>query len=498
MNSSRDLLHTVGQTLDGIKVAICLFDKEDKCIYWNKSFLQMFPEHAGNIYVGEHYSENLKRFYRERLSGDDLLHIDQHVQAGVVRHQAQMRPYSFKHRDRLIEVSSYPMRNGVRLRAWRSVVLSAENDKLSVENNIEGENTFSTEFMPTHGMANLLDRIPDGLMLCDEKGLIKWVNDPFTSLYGLNSKSDAIGCSLEMIFIQSWLNAEPDSQSFIRSGLVALRENLKYPGSFFELALPNQRYVRITSKQSETNENFYTHADISELKRQEKILIDTQTELFNQVLVRADEAEQLMLSSLNQIALTRDNETGNHIVRTQHYVKIIAQRLMEMGCFKDELDTQVIDLLFKAAPLHDVGKVGIPDYILKKPGKLISEEWEIMKSHTLIGESALSAAQSRSNASISVMSVAIEIAGCHHEKWDGSGYPRGYAGKEIPLSARIMALADVYDALVSERVYKNSWTHDQAVAAIIEKRGTHFDPFVVDAFMFETSQFQQVAATYAD
>lgn len=489
---------TVGNTLDGLHVAICLFDRDDRCIYWNRSFLEMFPEHVGRVYVGEPYAENLKRFYRQRLSSEELPNIDRHVAAGITRHHAQLRPYTFKHRGKLIEVSSLPMKDGVRLRVWRSTELLTQKDISFLENIAADPDAYADPNGAMYRVESLLDRIPDGLMICDEKGFIRWVNDPFVSIYGLKSKSDAINCTFEMIFIQLWTNIQPESQSFIRAGMIALKENLNFNGAPFELRLPDDRYIRITAKPGETNEICYAHVDISELKRQEKLLAETQTELFNQVLVRANEAEKLMLSSLNQIALTRDNETGNHIIRTQQYVKIIAERLQIMGCFIDELDSEMIEFLFKASPLHDVGKVGIPDEILKKPGQLTSEEWTIMQTHTTIGESALAAAQQTSNQNKNVISVAIEIAGGHHEKWDGSGYPRGLAGGEIPLSARIMALADVYDALVSERVYKEGWTHDRAVATILEKRGIHFDPDVVDAFMYETNEFQAVASTYKD
>ena len=205
-----------------------------------------------------------------------------------------------------------------------------------------------------------------------------------------------------------------------------------------------------------------------------------------------------MLTTLNALALARDNETGNHIIRTQNYVRNLALRLRQMGHHTKELNDQCIDTLYKAAPLHDIGKVGIPDYILHKPGRLTSDEWEVMKSHALLGETILASTDIDHGGDQGVVKKGLQIAGGHHEKWDGTGYPRGLKGNEIPLSARIMALADVYDALVSERVYKSGWSHEDAVKEIVSKKGIHFDPLVVDALIAEQSSFQEIANKYRD
>lgn len=208
--------------------------------------------------------------------------------------------------------------------------------------------------------------------------------------------------------------------------------------------------------------------------------------------------ESQMLSSLNALAMARDNETGNHIIRTQIYVKILGLRLREMGHYSKELDNLKIDLLVKAAPLHDVGKVGIPDNILHKPGPLNDEEWLIMKTHTTIGEAVLSSSELEFEGDNGVVKMALKIAGGHHEKWDGTGYPRGLKGEDIPLPARIMAIADVYDALVSDRVYKAGWSHEEAIKEIVSKRGSHFDPLLVDAFILENDHFKTIANKYRD
>ena len=155
-------------------------------------------------------------------------------------------------------------------------------------------------------------------------------------------------------------------------------------------------------------------------------------------------------------------------------------------------------MLFKSAPLHDIGKVGIPDHILLKPGRLTVEEFEIMKTHTSLGRDALQRSEDALGTQVGFLDVAKEIAFCHQEKWDGSGYPQGISGDDIPISARLMALADVYDALISRRVYKDGMTHEQAVAIITDSAGTHFDPDIVQSFLSIDDQFRQIALRYAD
>ena len=208
--------------------------------------------------------------------------------------------------------------------------------------------------------------------------------------------------------------------------------------------------------------------------------------------------EKQMLIALNAMAMARDNETGNHILRTQIYARTLAQRLREMGYHSDVLTDDFIDLMVKAAPLHDIGKVGVPDAILHKKGALTPDEWVIMKTHTTIGESILTAAVNKMGRSDDVLDKAIMIAGGHHERWDGSGYPRGLKGEAIPLAARIMTVADIYDALVSRRVYKASWTHEEAVAEIGKISGAQLDPHVAMAFEYEAAQFQRIAMELTD
>lgn len=201
--------------------------------------------------------------------------------------------------------------------------------------------------------------------------------------------------------------------------------------------------------------------------------------------------------TLASLAETRDNETGAHILRTQRYVKALAEHLRGHARFSHVLSDENIELLYKSAPLHDVGKVGIPDNILLKPGKLTDEEFEIMKTHPALGAEALQVAENELGSN-SFLHFAREISLSHHEKWDGSGYPGGLKGDAIPVSGRLMALADVYDALISKRVYKKAFSHEEARNLLTEGKGAHFDPDVVEAFIAIEDQFIRIAKDFSD
>lgn len=197
------------------------------------------------------------------------------------------------------------------------------------------------------------------------------------------------------------------------------------------------------------------------------------------------------------LAETRHAETGKHILRTQHYVRILAERLSDHPRFGHYLDKSTIDMLFKTSPLHDIGKVGVRDSILLKPGPLDPDEWEEMKRHAQYGHDALMRAEQVLGTTDFVL-MAREIAYCHHEHWNGNGYPRGLSGDDIPISGRLMALADAYDAIVNRRVYKPPFRHQQAAEIIETARGQQFDPDVVDAFLDVQQTFAQIARENPD
>jgi response regulator RpfG family c-di-GMP phosphodiesterase len=203
------------------------------------------------------------------------------------------------------------------------------------------------------------------------------------------------------------------------------------------------------------------------------------------------------INALASLAETRDNETGAHILRTQNYVRILAEYLGERGEFPGYLTPGTIEMLFKSAPLHDIGKVGIPDAILLKPGKLTDEEFKVMKRHSWLGANALKVAEERLGSN-SFLRLAGEIALTHHEKWDGTGYPRKLSGYDIPLSGRLMAIADVYDALITRRIYKEPVSHEETMKIIGEGKGGHFDPMLVDAFFACEESIRSIAGRFTD
>ncbi len=208
--------------------------------------------------------------------------------------------------------------------------------------------------------------------------------------------------------------------------------------------------------------------------------------------------QDVTILAMASLAEARDTDTGNHVRRTQHYVKALAEKLKCHPHFAATLDAPTIAMLFKSAPLHDIGKVGVPDRILLKPGRLEPDEFAIMKSHTTLGYAAIEQAERTLGTPVAFLSCAKQIARSHHERWDGRGYPDGLASDSIPLAARLMAVADVYDALVSRRVYKSAMTYEEAVRFIVEGKGSQFDPDIVEAFVALQDQFKSIAARYAD
>jgi len=208
--------------------------------------------------------------------------------------------------------------------------------------------------------------------------------------------------------------------------------------------------------------------------------------------------QDVTILAMASLAETRDTETGGHIRRTQFYVKALAEKLQNHPIFSAFLTPNNINMLFKSAPLHDIGKVGIPDRILLKPGRLEPAEFEIMKTHTTLGYDAIMHAETALGTTVDFLSFAKAIALSHQEKWNGSGYPQGLVGEAIPIPARLMAVADVYDALISRRIYKAPMSHDKAMEIMADGRAIHFDPDVYDAFIAIQDVFQNIALRFAD
>ncbi len=241
-----------------------------------------------------------------------------------------------------------------------------------------------------------------------------------------------------------------------------------------------------------------THLKLKEandfLKVQNQIL----EKMVKKRTMEVNRSHQATIVAMGALAEYRDPETGNHLRRTQHYVKMLAEELSKMPDFAEYLSTKRIDVLFKSAPLHDIGKVGVPDSVLLKPGKLTAKEYEIMKEHTIFGKNAIHEAQNQLELSNTFFSMSEQIAAYHHERWDGKGYPHNLAGTDIPLSARLMAIADVYDALVSKRIYKPSFPHEDAVQIIKENSGSQFDPDIIKAFLNIADKFAGIMEKFSE
>lgn len=231
-----------------------------------------------------------------------------------------------------------------------------------------------------------------------------------------------------------------------------------------------------------------------QLSRQNEILEEKVKERTHQL----SNLQDATIVALGALAESRDPETGNHIRRTQTYVQALAKALAKTDKYRDVLQPEIITAMYKSAPLHDIGKVGVRDDILLKPGRLTDEEFEEMKKHTVYGRDAIAAAERALGSADNFLTFAKEIAYSHQEKWDGSGYPLGLAGEDIPLSARIMALADVYDALISKRVYKPAFSHEKAVEIISEGSGSHFEPLLVEIFLTIAEDFRAISHRYLD
>jgi putative two-component system response regulator len=209
------------------------------------------------------------------------------------------------------------------------------------------------------------------------------------------------------------------------------------------------------------------------------------------------ESRDMVVFAMAQLAESRDRETGKHLERVRRYAQLLTRRLMSVPKFATRIDDRFAQLIYETSPLHDIGKVGIPDSILLKPGKLTNEEFAVMRSHTTLGAATLDAALEKFP-DAEFLRFARDIVACHHERFDGTGYPHGLAGDEIPLCARIVTVADVYDACTSNRVYRTAMSHEETVRIIADGAGSHFDPAIVSAFMNLADDFYRVCRELAD
>jgi response regulator RpfG family c-di-GMP phosphodiesterase len=307
---------------------------------------------------------------------------------------------------------------------------------------------------------------------------LKWLNSiPAEDLFEAKKSIFIQISAISLIFLLEVLNL-----------IKSLTRNLK---TFFT----NQIEVlqAVAQGNLESRVTAATHDEFATMAEYTNHMIDKLRERTREVEITQD----VTIHSLAAMAELRDPETGAHILRTQRYLRELALELKDTAGYKEVLTPENIELLYKSAPLHDIGKVGVRDAILLKPDRLTADEFEIMKKHTDYGQNILQKAEETLGTN-SFLSFAKEIAISHQEKWDGSGYPEGLKGNEIPISGRLMAIADVYDALISRRVYKEPFTHEQTVEKIGEGRGTHFDPVMVDAFMRIEKKFNEIAKNFKE
>jgi putative two-component system response regulator len=339
-------------------------------------------------------------------------------------------------------------------------------------------------------LVEALGELYDISVAMDGRGALETVSEDHPDIILL----DIMMPEMDGYSVCSALKSDPATADIPVVFLTALTE-LENKTKGFELGAVD--YITKPFEVSEIKMRVQTHLFVAlsarRLKRQNEIL-ELKVQERTRELSRVQEAT---IESLAALAEYRDPETGGHIKRTQHYMKALARALKTHPGFKDVLDETTIHYLFLSAPLHDIGKVGVRDGILLKPDSLTDYEMDQMKTHPVLGKNAISVAEKKLE-DASFLRYAREIAYCHHERWDGEGYPRGISGTAIPVSARLMSLVDVYDALISRRVYKTPFTHPESVRIIQSGRGTMFDPDIVDAFSEIQEEFRSIALKFAD
>jgi putative two-component system response regulator len=335
------------------------------------------------------------------------------------------------------------------------------------------------DFFSTGGMADLilLDVVmpmPDGYALCI------WIkNNPLTR-------------EVPVIFLTSLESQKDETYALSLGAEDFIHKPLSLP-----VVMARVRNHLLISQAKKVLQ--HQNRDLEQLVAERTRQIQEQSDELARRSEQLISAQSATISAFCSLVEARDNETGNHIRRTQHYMLALCQQLASTPRFADFMTADNIQWLFKSAPLHDIGKVAIPDSILLKPGKLDEEEWVIMQRHAEFGAAAIAAAQKEiGEAGTSYLDFARQIAQSHHERWDGDGYPQRLAGLAIPLPGRLMAVVDVYDALISRRVYKRALSHSEALTIMRAERGRHFDPDILDAMLSIASRFEDIARCFAD
>lgn len=302
-------------TLDGLNVAMCAFDAEDRTILWNRAFLRFFPEHAGHVFPGEPYRDNLRRFYEGRLTGPEAARIDKYIDDGIARHHAQQRPYTFRHRGTWLRVSSLPLAEGGRVRVWRQ------------ESNLRLIDTEESAAMTGPAASDdgreLFEHVGDGVLLTDAQNRITWVNEHAVNLLGQSDKAAVVGEDFTSVYRSAWTRRPDHRSELLQSGLATLRENLEFAGAPFELALPGDRWMRVIEQRRRDGVGFFALVDISLLKRQQKELISAER--------HARESERRLADQSIVLHATLERmEQGLMMVDASGVVQVCNRRAMEL------------------------------------------------------------------------------------------------------------------------------------------------------------------------
>ena len=335
---------------------------------------------------------------------------------------------------------------------------------------------------------DVIESTDDGVLVTDVEGTIVKVNAGFEKITGLSSVQ-LLQQHLDVL--RQTVLPGLDFKTILQE----LEANKTWNGEL--VGGRNHQdtwYVSITFSPVQNEESqIFAYAgifkDVTEQREVEQALISS--------LQKMNLAQEAIIFGLANLAEQRDNITGFHLERIRAYCKALAEALYERHIYPHMVNAEFINMLYRTAPLHDIGKVGIPDYILLKKGRLSPAEFEIIKSHTTIGYNTLNSIR-KQYGDMQFLKMGIEITYCHHERWDGNGYPRGLKGKQIPLSAQILAIADVYDALTTSRSYKSAFGHREAIEIMKKERGKHFSPKIFDVFLKIADRFDQIRMGFAE
>lgn len=327
----------------------------------------------------------------------------------------------------------------------------------------------------------------DGLIILDTEGVIVEVNPGFQRMSGLE-KSQYLQKPVSIL--QN--NLLPDLDFSSIQNILALKgqweQEMRGSRADGKPIITSSSFFPIRNESGDIFAYAAIIKDVSKLRQVENALIES---LENTTL-----AQEAIIFGLAKLAEFRDRDTGYHLERIRIYSKLLAEELAKSPRFQDTINDKFIDTLFRTAPLHDIGKVGIPDKILLKNGKLTKQEYDIIKTHTIIGYETLNSIRHQYG-DMDFLNMGIEITYCHHERWDGNGYPRGLKGEEIPLSAKIVAIADVYDALTTDRVYKKAYSHEHSLGIMKQERKRHFSPSIFDTFTSIERRFDDIRKKYS-